>query len=86
MPIWSFSSYLQLKWNFSPSIISRAFSGSPSFFVRGKTASFTGARAAGRCSTVRVSPLGSFSSSYEWHMMDRNIRSTPMDVSMTYGV
>ena len=71
------------KWKRRSLIISCAFSGSPSFLVRGKTASFTGAKAAGRWSTVRTSPPGSCSSSKLWHITLRNMRSTPIEVSMT---
>lgn len=43
----SLSSYCKLKSNFNRSTISFAFSGSPSFFTNGNTATFTGAKAAG---------------------------------------
>ena len=45
----------------------------------------TGASGAGMLRTTRVSPFSSCSSLYELERTARNIRSTPIEVSTTYG-
>ena len=51
-----------------------------------KAESFTGASAAGSFKTTRVSPPSNVSSVYAALITLRNIRSTPIEVSITYGV
>lgn len=59
---------------------------SHSFLISGKTAAFVGASTAGRRNTVLVDPSSRISSVNEFEKVAKNIRSSPIEVSSTYGM
>ncbi len=64
-------------------IIFRAISGKPSFFTKGKTVAFVGAKTAGNFKTTLSDPSSKVSFCNAEEKIAKNILSKPIEVSIT---
>ena len=86
LPMASFSSYCVEYINFKSSKIFFAYSGKPSFLTKGSTANFIGAKKTGNFNTFLIVPSVNLSSLKDQDKTAKNILSSPIDVSTTYGI